>query len=120
VSSPGLGYLRDTQLSVATALNTVAFGRSVQGYGSVAIYVIGAGTITGGTVMIETADYAQASEQAGYGGTWSPVLPVPAVNVTGNAQQMIVLPPAPYSYVRTRVSSAITGGGSVSTTLLAT
>ncbi len=75
-------------------------------------HVRGAGTITGGTIIIEEAldpDYA---------GTWSQITSIAASGLTGGAEQVIHLVDATLGSVRARISSNITGGGSVSADLV--
>lgn len=76
------------------------------------IYLASQGATTGGTVLIEEADWAD-NEQP-YTGTWSQVASTAASTFTGGAQIAIHLPIASYAYLRVRISSAITGGGTVS------
>lgn len=76
------------------------------------VYVRGAGTITGGTIIIE-----EASDVA-YAGTWSQIQSIAASGMTGGAEVAIHLSGVTLKGIRARVSSNITGGGSVSADLV--
>ena len=95
-----------TLQSAATTGNGSA--GSVEDRGTV--YVVGAGTISGGTVVIEEAH----SED--YSGTWSSLQTITASALTGGAVQAIHVSGF-YRAVRARISSTITGGGTISATL---
>src|SRR2546426_96618 len=69
------------------------------------------GTTSGGTVLIEEADWGPW--EAPYSGTWSTLLSIAASTFTGGAQVAVHLQDASYGYVRVRISSDITGGGSI-------
>ena len=73
-----------------------------------------AGTTSGGVVTIEEARFDPAV-LAGldYTGTWSTILAVNASDFTGTAQKSIHVFGSFWA-VRTRISSTITGGGTVS------
>lgn len=76
------------------------------------IAVIGNGTISGGTLLIEEAFWTD--RQMPYSGTWSQVYSVTASGVSGGAQQHIHIAPNANAYRRVRISSNITGGGGLS------
>lgn len=69
------------------------------------------GATTGGTIIIEEADWGPM--EAPYSGTWSQLASVAASTFTGTAQSAQKFPDASYSYLRVRIGSPITGGGSV-------
>lgn len=73
--------------------------------------VEGAGTISGGTVVIETAD------QTDYSGTWSELDSITASTLSGGAAYSGTYPAAASGFVRGRISSNITGGGTVTVRL---
>ncbi len=73
--------------------------------------VEGAGTIGAGTVVIESA-HAHA-----YAGTWNELDSVDASTLTGGALYGNTFPHVPGGFVRARISSNITGGGSVTVRL---
>jgi hypothetical protein len=75
-------------------------------------HVRGAGTISGGTIIIEEA------LSPDYTGTWSQIQSIAASGLTGGAEQVIHLIDSTISAVRARISSNITGGGSVSVDLV--
>jgi hypothetical protein len=75
------------------------------------------GTTSGGVLLIEEADYdADGGEQV-YSGTWSTVQTINASSFTGTAQLAVHISPVSYGFFRVRISSAITGGGTVVVTL---
>lgn len=73
--------------------------------------VEGAGTISGGTVVIETAD------QIGYAGTWAELDSITASTLSGGASYVNTFPTSGSGFVRGRISSDITGGGDVTVRL---
>lgn len=101
----------------------ILFGESTPGTGvtsgtSVPFQVLGAhrdvcvtftsiGTTSGGTVLIEESDVP------GYTGTWSQVYSQAASGFTGGAKLCAHVQLGAGLWVRARVSSAITGGGSI-------
>lgn len=80
------------------------------------LYVRGAGTISGGTLLIEEADYGD--DEAPYAGTWSQVASIACSDVTGGAQKGVHLSLGAYGYLRARISSAVTGGGTIAVVML--
>jgi len=73
----------------------------------VSINMIGTGTISGGAVIIEESDTSV------YTGTWSTITTLAPADVTGGATKTVKLPAAQYSWLRGRVTSTVTGGGSI-------
>lgn len=67
----------------------------------------GTGTTSGGTLLIEEAS------RPGYGGTWSQIASVLASSFTGLKQIAYHISPNAYANIRVRISSDITGGGTV-------
>lgn len=114
-----MNNLRVPLLSAQSADETTSDAVHCGGWPYVSIYVTGTGTTSSGVITIETADYDPSAAAAGYTGTWSPITTVNASDVSGGAQKVIALPAAAYAYVRTRISTAIGGGGSISTVLRA-
>ena len=86
------------------------------GQNELSLYVRGIGTITGGTLLIEEADYGD--DEAPYSGTWSQLTSIACSDVTGNAQKGVHLSVGAYGYLRARISSAVTGGGSIAVVML--
>lgn len=114
-----LNLQRVPLLGNETADETTSEAVNCYGYPWVSIYVIGSDdTISSGIITIETADYNPSNEQT-YTGTWSAITTVTAADVTDAQQKAIFLPPGAYAWVRTRISTAIGGGGSISTVLVA-
>lgn len=69
------------------------------------------GTTSGGTILIEEADWADTTPP--YSGTWSQIASISASTFTGGAQLAYHVGDSAYAYVRVRISSAITGGGTI-------
>lgn len=116
----GLGSLRVPLLSAETVDETTSVAVNCLGYKEIAIYVTGTGTTSSGVITIETADYNPAKAAAElYAGTWSAITTVNASDVTGGAQKHVPLTDSAYMWIRTRISTAIGGGGTISTTLVA-
>lgn len=120
MSSVAIGLLRVPQLTAEIADETTSEPLLVLGYTNHTVYVIGDGTTSSGVITIETADYnpAKAAEEL-YADTWSPITTVNASDVSGGKQKAITISNAPYTFVRTRISTAIGGGGSISTVWVA-
>jgi hypothetical protein len=75
-------------------------------------YLTSIGTTSGGTVLVEEADWDPNTDKP-YGGTWSQVTSIAASTFTGTATIAYHLGPNAYGAVRVRISSAITGGGTI-------
>lgn len=71
----------------------------------------GSSTIDGGVVKIECA------ASASYSGTWHELDSIDAITLTGGAAYGNTFPMVPGGFVRARISSSITGGGSVTVRL---
>lgn len=105
-------YIDQPLLSAATALNaTGAGGVDVSGARDIVIYVSGSDdTVSAGAVQIEEAD------DPDYAGTWSAV--GAAISVVQDTQTAVHLAGV-YKALRTRISTAVTGGATVSTRIVA-
>ena len=75
------------------------------------IFLFSSGTTSGGAVSIEEAYWDP--NQPMYAGTWSVIAAVNASTFTGGASVMLHYPGGFWA-VRVRISSNITGGGSIS------
>lgn len=73
------------------------------------------GTTSGGTILIEEADYTPITQP--YSGTWSQIASIAASSFTGVAQTAYHIMPCAYGFLRVRISSPITGGGTVTASL---
>lgn len=80
-------------------------------HGIIAIYLASLGTTSGGTILIEEADYTPGTQV--YAGTWSQIASILASSFTGGAQIAYHITDCAYGFVRVRISSAITGGGTI-------
>lgn len=105
-----------------TSLSAVTTGTGVSanlgGRQGAVVYLTSAGTTSGGVVTIEEADWDPVSASA-YAGTWSSITTVNASAFTGGVQSAYHLPGFAYANVRARISSTITGGGTVSAVIVA-
>ena len=118
MSSPGLGLLRVPLLTAETADEKTSVPVNCLGFSEFSIYVIGDGTTSSGVITIETADFNPTTE-SDYAGTWHSLTTVNASDVTGDVQKLVPLTAGAYSFIRTRISTVIGGGGTISTVLVA-
>lgn len=91
---------------------TAGTGRPIatKGRDEIVFYVQGNGTTSGGTMKIEEAAYDP--NDGVYSGTWSQIgADISASALSG--QSAFHVSPNTYNHLRFRISSAITGGGSV-------
>lgn len=102
--------LRVTLQSAATSGNGTAVDIS-KAY-SATIYCDGTGTVSTGVITIEE------SRDTAYTGTWSSLTTITASTLTGGADAAVHLNGV-YIAVRARISTTVTGGGSVTCELLA-
>lgn len=84
----------------------------------VTIYLTSIGTTSGGNVLIEEADFAQKTVM--YNGTWGTLQTIAASTFSGGQQLAVHIMATPYGYLRVRISSPITGGGSIMASLRST
>ncbi len=88
------------------------------GYTYLTVFYTSVGTTSGGTLILEGADYSdQPLHDGPYTGTWVQIESRAASSFTGSVQLAFSLPPAAFGWIRVRISSAITGGGSVLVTM---
>lgn len=76
-------------------------------HSDVTVYVIGTGTITGGSVQVETA------YTPGYSGSWAAVGSAVTNAALTGGKTAIVQAKGPLRCVRANIASNITGGGSI-------
>lgn len=76
-------------------------------------YLASQGTTSGGTVVLEECHYSPEFSNP-YTGTWSLLQTVNASTFSGGAQIAAHFGPNAFAVVRARISSNITGGGTVS------
>lgn len=108
------GPVRSILLANVTS-GTGQFDASTYTY--VTFYLQSTGTTSGGTVSLEEADYDATTGT--YSGTWSVISAIAASSFTGGAQTAYHVQATAFAVVRARISSAITGGGTVSVTVRA-
>ena len=109
--------LLGTEPSDGTAVTGVTTGTSVpldasKNAGIRSFFFTSIGTTSGGTILIEEADW-NPDKQAPYSGTWSQIQSIAASSFTGGAQSAVHLSDTAYAFVRVRISPTITGGGSI-------
>lgn len=102
-------------LDAATSGNGSVF-RPAGAVARVTIVLQSTGTTSGGTISIEECFYPDIGTSPGveYAGTWSVIQAVSASTFSGGAQIVVHVQGSVWA-LRTRVSSNITGGGSVTT-----
>lgn len=115
---PNVGSRRILLLGVENADGTVTgvtTGTSqpiqADGRGYITIYLRSVGTTSGGTILTEEADWGPL--EGPYSGTWFQDATTAASSFTGGAQTAVRLTVGAYAWVRVRISSAITGGGTI-------
>ncbi len=114
---PGPGPVRSVLLDAVT---TGAGQFDASSYSLLTFYLQSNGTTSGGVVTLEEADWSTNSGTGTpYTGTWSSITTVNASSFTGSVQLAYHLSPAAFAHVRARISSTITGGGTVTVTLRA-
>ena len=116
------GPARAVLFTKQTAIGSENTPFDASSYTNLTFYLIGYGTISGGAIVLEECDY-DGAEDAPYGATWSLIDTLTASDVTGN-QQLAYHVGGPggafaFGFVRARITSTITGGGTVSLVLRA-
>lgn len=97
----------------------------VRGASNLVFYVTSTGTTSGGVISFEEAspsNFATAANPPMFGAAtdgYSLITTQNASTTSGGKQVAIHLTPAAYAFVRARISTAISGGGSVSVGLVA-
>lgn len=80
--------------------------------GTLTFYLRSVGTTSGGTVIVEEADWGE--KEFVYSGTWSQIASISASAFTGGAQTAYhINSDNSFRYVRVRISATITGGGTI-------
>ena len=102
-----MAYIPPLLLLDAVTTGTSKPVSAVNSARDVTVTYTGNGTTSGGTVLLEESD------QAPYTGTWSLIETVSASTVTGNAKAAHHIRIGAGLYVRARVSSDMTGGGTL-------
>lgn len=115
--SAALNFLRVPLLANETVDETASEWIDVRGYKHLTVFVVGTGVTSSGVVTIEEADIDPRVFAAGAVGTPSVIDTVNASTVDGGLQSAIHLDLGAYAYIRTRISTVIGGGGSISTVL---
>ena len=115
-----MGYMTVPLLNADTTGSSAPV--DMQGFQNLTFYVTGEGTIDGGVITFSEA-YFNPQAESNYSGTWSSIGTVNAADVTGGAQLAYHAGGAggsfAYAQVKAEITSAVTGGGSVSVVLRA-
>jgi hypothetical protein len=102
----------------AAVTTGTSFQVDASGYRDITFYLQSNGTTSGGTVILEEADFGPTDVP--YTGTWSQIASVSASTFTGSAQLAYhVTAPTAFAFIRARIGSTITGGGTVTIVLRA-
>lgn len=91
--------------SLATTGNGTAY--DVKGCLQLTLYVTGIGTTSGGSIQWEAAPTKDFS------GTWSPIGAAVVASTVNSSKTLFTQALGPHKWVRARITSDITGGGSV-------
>ena len=102
-----------------TPLSAVTSGTGAElaingAYRNITCYISSAGTIAGGAVTLEEAP------TTGYSGTWAAIGSATAVPTSGNTVAVIRATQGAYAYVRARISTSVSGGGTATVTIICT
>lgn len=112
---------RVTSLSNAITDETLGQYVDALGYPYIAVYAKGdGGTIDGGEITIEEADWSPEETPGGGSAVWSAISTISGADLTDGAQKVSHLDLGVYHFVRARVSNAISGGGSVTVVIVLT
>ncbi len=105
----GTPDLSKTGVTTGTSLAT-----NVAGYTYLTVYYTSFGTTSGGTIILEEADYSDdPATNPPYTGTWSQIESRSISSFTGSVTLAVHLSPSAFAWVRVRISSDVTGGGSI-------
>ena len=115
IMTPG-ATLNAVMLKAVSDDETFSQPFDVRGYTHIAVYVIANGTVSGGAVVVNEACIDPATNLP-YAGTWKAV-GSPVTPATGTVEP-IHLTVAGYSHIQARVSTVISGGGTVTVVLVA-
>ena len=104
----------------AALLTAVTTGSSqpvdVSACNTIVLRLFSTGTTSGGTIIFEEAEWDELTQQP-YTGTWSQIASIAASSFTGTASTMYHVSPNCFDKVRVRISSDITGGGTITASL---
>jgi hypothetical protein len=110
------GPLRTVLMTGATATGPSP-AVDVSSYSNLVVYFTSTGTTSGGTVLVEEAEW-DPNQGQNFTGTWVPVTTIAASSFSPTAIAVYHLPsPACYGFVRVRISATITGGGTIAAVL---
>lgn len=109
MSSQAFTNFRTISMPAGTTANaTTGLSVDLQGASALTFYVVGTGTISGGTLVLEEAATYD------YTGTWSQITTITLSTISGGATVAYhAQTPAAWIAVRPRLSAAVTGGGSI-------
>lgn len=110
--------LGDPTLGITGVTTGTSVPINVAGYTYLTVYYTSFGTTSGGTLILEEADYSDEPLHDGpYAGTWSQIESRAASSFSASVTLAVHLSPAAYGWIRVRISSAVTGGGSAMVTM---
>jgi hypothetical protein len=117
----GYAPIVEVLLFEQTADETTSRAINCLGYNNITMYVTGNGTTSGGVVTFEDASWDASVFDAteAYTGTWNPISTEDAADVTADKTVATRLTAGAYHWVRARISTAITGGGTLTVILVA-
>lgn len=107
----GKGPRRIVVMPASTADETLGQPTSAPGFALQTYVVQGDGTIAGGVITFEEASWAD--DEPVYSDTWSQITTMNAADVTGGAQKFVHIAATANAYTRPRISTAVSGGGTV-------
>ena len=114
LTAPRRVLLLGTENSDGTVTGVIT-GQSIPldtlGMSLTTVYLRSVGTTSGGTVLVETADWGPL--ETVYSGTWATIATILASSFTGGAQTQVAISPSALRFLRVRISSPITGGGTI-------
>ncbi len=116
---PASSPVQVLSLSAQSVDETTGAAVNAGEWGMVAVAVQGNGTVTSGVVTIEEAVYGMVgtTQVPFYTGTWSTITTVD-VSSLSNVQTVIHLAKSAFSHIRTRISTVIGGGGTITTFII--
>lgn len=124
LSAPG-GPITNLQIDAQSDDETLGQWIDVRGCQSLTFYCASTGTTSGGVISFEEQMPLVPTYQGvqtpfpGATGTFSVITTVNASTFSGDTQVAVHLPSGAYGYVRARISTAISGGGTASVSLVA-
>lgn len=117
-SGAPVGFTRAVLFPAGTTAATIGTPVDCRALGAITVWAEGTGTISGGVCTVEMADYDPAVDQV-YSGTWVSLGTITLSGASGGKQVVLILPAVAttaaecFGFVRGRISTEVSGGGSV-------